>query len=1134
MQKNLRTGLSTLSLAAVALGLHACGGGGGGGQLELTDISVPNNAIWEINRPIELTFSEPVDFGSINANSISVRTPQGEPALGEFSLKVDSSGSVKPSVVVFQPRCPTKSDLSDAGLQPDSTFYILQVLGADITLGSAVKAASGATLAQSQQRVFTTPPGTTAQNVFLDTKLGSPGVVLRPKGAENITEATHIELFDGSKRYFEIDPLAPTGVAVEDFSATEPDYPINLFSDNTSQYALVVVFNQPVSPDDSNISSDRVELQFSTNGGVDWTPLDTTVELEANCTSAGARVRIEPIGVLPQDADLRVVVSADFQDIVGEQGLLPLSNFAPFRTRSEASTLFGDPASSDPDDPSKILADEIFESFTVGGTATGSFEQVQPTFPEPQAEWGDGRLKASFDFIGTGGPGGTFDWVVKAGTTELLTTETDTINGGPGFTTGQTQTVVNGIVNVANLRVEEGATLRITGPNPAQIFATGKVEIFGTIDISGLNALPVSQLNSANIPQPGAGTLAGSGKGGRGSPLTTTSSPKGEDGFGAFGVPSGGGTGGEGGYKAGNNDEGRRGGGGGGGSFANPNTIAGNIQAQPGFDGAPNAKGALDDESPPTGGPAGPSVFVDTVVAEYTGSDVFGTTAVQETVENDFFGLFYDPGLDSSDADDVFLLGELDMALAGTGGGGGGDTMKTDSFPSPVFNISNDKKGGGGGSGGGQLQLLSLGDVVLGANAVILADGGNGGEGESTAGTNQVGGGGGGGSGGHLIIQTSGRLDLSAGPANGAVSALGGGGAKGKGDSTSGQGAGGSGGAGVIQIHLVDFSAETDGGAVIPPAGSTADQALDALTAPNAWRLFPSFGNKSRARSTPIPLGALATNTPGLLTLYGFEGINTDAPVGPSDPELGEVLTVAGEVVDLPSLVDETTPGVTVAAIDAVARTVTLDFTAGAVAAIAATGEEYCYDAAGNVVDCAGPDVDTSALFSNDIYFRNADLLENFGVRFTKGAVVRELTVASAELTEVGGGAVTIVLTMASGEGTLGEFVTGGAPDFATFDLIPRYFRVATGGQLDQLPLDQRITIRLRGFGATADGEPDLTTALVDWTPEAAELSRPILLDAVKFVQFEVTFDLDADNDGGVSGNTALPELRFLRLPFRF
>ncbi|QDU68784.1 hypothetical protein [Engelhardtia mirabilis] len=1119
MQKIHRTGLATLTLAAASLGLSACGGGGGGGKFEVTAISVPNNASWEINRPIEMTFSAPVDFNSVNANSISVRTPQGDPALGEFLVKSDSSGNTIPNVIVFQPRCPTEPDLSDAGLEPDGQPYVLQILGADVSVGSALTSTTGAVLLQSQQRLFSTPIGTTAQEVFLDTKLGSPGVVLRPKGATAIVDATHIELSDGSKRYFEIDPTVVGGVKIEDFSTVEPDYPINLFSEATSQFAVIVVFNQPVSPDEDNISSDRIELQFSTNGGSTWSTLASSTELVANCTSAGARVRVEPVGVLPQDADMRVIVSADFQDIVGEQGLLPLTKFSPFRTRSEASLLF-EVNPSDPDDSGKILADEIFEGFTVGGDSVGSLEQVTPTFPEPQAQWGNGRLKASFQFLGTGGPGGAFDWVIPAGTNAVLSTDTSTILGGPDFSQGQQQTVVNGIVNVNDFRVEEGATLRIIGPNPAQIFATGKVEIFGTIDVSGLDALPVSQLNSANIPQPGAGSLAGSGKGGRGSPLTTTSSPKGENGFGAGGIASGGGEGGEGGFKSGSNDEARRGAGGGGGSFSSE-IVYPALAAEPGKDGAPQAKGALDNMTPPNGGLPGPSVFVDSVSVNIVGSTVYAGTKL---VYNDFSGLYFDPVNLTDTLDDVFLIGELAEPRAGTGGGGGGDTMKTDSFPAPTFDIADDKKGGGGGSGGGLLQLLVLGDVVFGANGAIVADGGEGGEGESTSGTNQVGGGGGGGSGGMIVIETTGVLDLSAAPANNAISARGGNGAVGKGSSLTGQGAGGKGGAGVIQIHLESFEAFPTGN-VIPPAGKTVSQAIDGLTTPTAWRLYPSYGSTSRARSKPIPLGALAANTPGLLTLYAFDGI---------DPTTGAVNTTAGKVDPLPPVFDQATTGVTVTAIDPVARTIEVAVSSAGIAAIAATGREYCYDGSGTSVDCSDLSVATTELFSNDVYFRNPELFVDFGVKLTKGAVERKLTIADATLLEVGGGDVVLTFAMTANEGTLTEFVDGfGAPDFTTFEVIPRYFRVVTGSQLDQVPLTQEIRMRIQGLGENASGGPDLQTPLVPWTSDPGLLSQPLLLDGLRFLQFEVTFDLDSGG-GGVTGNTVLPELNFLRIPIRF
>jgi hypothetical protein len=1121
MHKTLRPSLSSLALSASGLCLASCGGGGGGGgDFQLMAITVPQGAAWEINRPIEFEFSQPVDFSSVNSNSITIRTPQGVSALGDFSLKSTATGVLN-NVVVFQPRCPLNPDFSDAGLIPNGQAYRIEVIGSDVSIGLSVRSADDVVLDLSQQRDFTTKLGTEPSQVFLDTKLGPPAVVLRNAGTE-VVEATHLRLIgSGERRYFEINALAPGGVLVEPFDETEPDYPINLYSDVDEQFDLVVVFDQPVAPDAVNLSSDRIQLQSRPIGSAPsdpWVARPSEVVLEANCTSVGARVRLRPIGVLPQQHEYRAVVAADFTDIVGEQGLLPQANFAPFETREVDTAPFGD----------GVLADEFFESFNVGGDVAGSFEQTEATFPEPAASWGDGRLTATFEFIGTGGPQGTFDWQVPAGTF-VLSTDTSSLNGGPGFTNTTTQTVVNGVVNVNNLRVPFGSTLRAVGPNPLRIFVTGKAEIFGTIDVSGLSSQPVAQLNSPNIPQPGAAGVAGGGRGGRGSPLTTTSSPKGENGIGAFNLPSGGGVGGESGFRQTATDELRRGAGGGGGRFASdfPSGANAALNAELGGTGALMAKGAVADpgggfSAPPLPGDSGPSSFVDTL----PNGQLNGT--------NDFWGTLFDPGLDPlDDADDSFVAGELPDPRAGTGGGGGGDNINSAQFPPATFDLGEEKKGGGGGGGAGQLQIFALGDIVFGVGGRIVCNGGRGGEGESTAGTNQVGGGGAGGSGGHVILQTTGRLDLSANPPAGSIQAIGGEGANGQNDGDNepppaALSSGGDGGAGVIQIHLESFALfdpmEGTGNVILPTGQTNVVTSLNSLTSPDAWRLFPSFGSSSRARSEPIPLGSLGINTPLQASTFALEGI---------DPDDGSIDTAGGAIVPIDPLFVGPQSEVDVTLIDPVARVVEIALSAGAVSDLSTTGVEYCYDASGLVVPCDGGEA-SSELFADDVYLRNPQLLRQFQLVLTQGSVTRRLTVASAEVETFLDGSALVRLFLSSAEGTLVEFVDGsGEPDLDQFLLHPRYFRVVTGGQLDVLPVNQEIRLRVQALGALPDGTPDLVSPLVPWTPNVAEISSSNVVDAVQFLQFEVTFDLDKGG-AGVSGNSPLPSLEFLRLPFRF
>ncbi|MEO0652381.1 MAG: hypothetical protein AAFZ65_17035, partial [Planctomycetota bacterium] len=455
--------------------LTACGSDSGQGDFQLLSISVPPNAQWQINRPIEFEFSEPVDFTTVDSNSIAIQTPSGQAALGTYFVKSEEDGTTVPNVIVFQPRCPLQEDFSDAGLIPGGQSYQVRVLGADISIGLAVAAQDGDVLTLSQSRTFSTALGTGASDLFIDTELGAPTVVLREfPNSDAEFEGTHIRLRDtGERRYFDlftgIDPGdLPPGVSngdivIEPFTPgaamgdPEAAFPINLFSDPAQQIDVVLVFNQAVSPELANISSENLTLESREAGsGGAWIERAADVALEANCTSTGARVRVRPVGVLPQNHELRVVVSADFADIVGDQGLLAQANFSNFTSQVFPSP-FGDAPGADPA-PGTIV-DEIFESFDASAGEAGSREDPEAVSILPLAEWGDGRLQAAFNFEGSGGTNGEFDLRVSPPDPVILSTVFGQVSGGPGFTETVIQDVNGGVLEVRNLLVEEGGRL---------------------------------------------------------------------------------------------------------------------------------------------------------------------------------------------------------------------------------------------------------------------------------------------------------------------------------------------------------------------------------------------------------------------------------------------------------------------------------------------------------------------------------------------------------------------------------------------------------------------------------------------------------------------------------------------------
>ena len=73
-------------LAALFLSCSGGGGGGGGSGFVVSSIDVPENSVQRINRPIHITFSEPVNFSTVNLNTINIREVNGAPSAGTFVL----------------------------------------------------------------------------------------------------------------------------------------------------------------------------------------------------------------------------------------------------------------------------------------------------------------------------------------------------------------------------------------------------------------------------------------------------------------------------------------------------------------------------------------------------------------------------------------------------------------------------------------------------------------------------------------------------------------------------------------------------------------------------------------------------------------------------------------------------------------------------------------------------------------------------------------------------------------------------------------------------------------------------------------------------------------------------------------
>lgn len=1058
------------SFLAFSLGLSvvACSGGSGGGSgdgFQLIRISVLEGAVWKVNQPITFTFNEDIDFASVSLNTISIQTSTGTPATGTFFL-------AGPREVVFQPNCPTQDDLADAGLTAGNVAYQIRVLGESSGAANTVRSAADQPLEVTQVRNFTTPTSTEQQEAFLDTEQGPPVPLVRTEGTSG--ETSFVEIGGTNTVFFERDAVT------QDLILSVPGFeaPLNLYSDPDTSVAIVIAFNQALSPASTNINSERMRLEyFDTSGS--WVPLETRVTLVANCTLTGSRVRLEPVGVLPQGTELRAVVLAGITDLVGEPSASSEETFAIVPTIEFDFTSLS---------PADSGADEFPEEFTFGGDGELSFQDTEALFDSPQADWGDGRLSAAFQFDGTGGPGGEFDWLVGNGDSIVVDTDDGAIVEEDGVTV---QLFDDGVINVRNMTIELGGDVRVQGSKPLVIQATGTVIIRGTLDLSGFDAPNVVLPNTGNVRSEGGAGGPGGGRGGFANEVVTNSTPRGSFGQGPGAVPNIGGQGGETGFSSGAKDT-RRPGGGAGGRFARV-TGAG-LVAEAGTNGHPESTGAVTGELPARGGALSAGPFPDGV----TNNDFFGTRA--QGTSGNVTGL---------------IRGELSSLWGGYGGGGGGNAVFSGQFPTPNWTPASDEKGAGGGGGGGGLYIRSLGPIRFGASGLIRCNGGRGGIGENTQALDHVGGNGGSGSGGHVILETASHVDFTDGGVVGAnrdfITAVGG--ARIEGADTSGGDVsfGGAGGAGVIQLHVPNSLAAptTFGGNSDIFVPNAAGNALDNIASPAALPLVPTFGSRSLARSEWISIGGAEQKSSGIPSLLQFLFQGTDTSGGADD---GKILTTGEEVAELAPLLDEdleSNPDVAV-----LGDRLTLSLSGGSLA----------------------PFSGTTAGVQNDLFLRTPGLLENFVLRLSVAAVEQDYTVAAANYDEGGAGAGDEILTMTvsetSGGLDLQDFINANTGlGTIHYQLIPRYFRVLTGGVENALPSTGFVRILFQAAAPDAFGNPDEANPLVDWTSDITEFNQLFPGD-LQFFRFEVEFELASG--GSVSTSTLPIQLDFLKIPFLF
>ena len=725
-----RTPCAIVAVAAVFVAV-ACSSKGAetpeaktGGEFYVTDTEPRSGGTIHLNEPVRIEFSQPVDFESASLTTVSFvamdATGQEVPELVTGNFHLDDDGHA----LLFAPKLPSNEAFDNGGFKPDRQ-YVVHLVGGDAHNGTTVMDRRGRGMDAPFALSFRTVAGTSPSQLFANPKPGGPVRV----GLE-VTTAMDLELV----------PLALLGA---------PPLEVRLH------------FDQALNPLRSNIpvgiATDPLLRKETDKGGVfleyqdpeldpiagDYTWIPAAVELERNDIT-GAILVLRPIGVLPNNAEVRVIVEPGVEDIAGEANLdRPGYDrvFGRFRTVADHGQQW----------------DAIVESFDdTHGIDLGA------VFPESQAETGPGWLRAGFAFEGSSVQRDyhptTNEVVLNTAFTQIVPA-----NGLPFSVNG-------GVFQFRDVTIPQGVRVIGQGPNPMVWLCSGKFTVSGTLTVGGGDGARVDTLNSANVAKAGGIGICTGGNGGDGTPSATRRDLRGGTGRGPLQEFGKGGRGGlfacEANCYTGNGYQDSGGGsGGGGGAMAtqgDPNWLgavpatapqpnaptpltATSFQQWLGFGGAGcsnlnnAANGSGNRSGFLRGGEPGDLVFRDT------------------RTNNDYWGSAIDF------ASNLRIAGELAVPVGGGGGGGGGDTA---SVPNPTCNPNegqfiSDYSGGGGGGGGGVLVVKALGEIWITSTGRLDADGGNGGGGEQVGGCGEAGGGGGG-AGGMVILMSAKGIRIEA------------------------------------------------------------------------------------------------------------------------------------------------------------------------------------------------------------------------------------------------------------------------------------------------------------------------------------------------------------------------------------
>jgi hypothetical protein len=800
----------------------SCGGGGGGdtgGTFFLIEFLESGTNAIPRNRTLRFRFSAPVAVGQDFFERLKI-TNVGPP---NFSLAIGSY-VITGDDVIFMPRLPESPDRADAGFKADAGYHVFLKGGAD-----ALRSVGGDPIARPQEFLFDT------SEFFEDPLPTEPPRALKllardPTNDQSV-DLSRLEPRPQDLALLDSNDLLQEGRAIEPGAGGAPNY--------GTPWAFELHMSEPLDP--ATVTTEMVQLleirDDALTGATTADPghvgdpvtykVPILVEMVQRPDAAGELqifIRVRAVQTLVDDARYRLIFSGGILGLdyrktyIGENGLTGdgalidepggLGYTAEFLVYDRPAITASRTVTYEP------LADGIEPE--IGQTTTDpalyNAALYNPSFAPGTAvgkvsdfgDGGDGNLSASGGGTVTIDTGDTPNPLsgISVTVTDLDYTDSYSNQGMPA----SGQRTVNGreptVLQLENLTVSSGSTLRIIGVNPCRMLVRGQVQVAGTLDAGG----SAGQDGALKISQPGAGGPGGfaggkSPKGDKSCPLYGGNNCATYDGFlnicaGAkANFPfarkgEGPGRGNQGGdshpYWAQLNSGGNVG--------ARDNTATGGGGGSHGASGLPgedriNAGGSI--------GTAGPSC------------------SSQGTPNSSVMGVRGMPGPVYGD--------RMAQDWMGGSGGGGGGSVGEHSGAIGAYGTS----GGSGGGGGGFFEIVSAGTIQITSGGRISVAGGQGGAGYlelnvspqygNTYQTswNTVSGGGGGGAGGTISLVSGGDVSVI----GGILDARGGaGGLRGTNalqPNVNGCNGGGEGGKGFLFVMDVDGSISGLGGGVI-------------------------------------------------------------------------------------------------------------------------------------------------------------------------------------------------------------------------------------------------------------------------------------------------------------------------------